>query len=48
MIFKKTLQFNIMKINKIAVYHYPCPDGELSATIFFERYDNVYLIPWTH
>ena len=36
-------------LNKIlAIYHYPCPDGELSASIFKYYHPNTIFIPWIH
>ena len=34
--------------NFIAIYHYPCPDGELSAAIFKSVHKNTIFIPWLH
>ena len=32
----------------IVIHHYPCPDGELSASIFKSKYKNSIFIPWMH
>ena len=38
---------NLSNIN-IVIHHYPCPDGELSASIFKSKYKNSIFIPWMH
>ena len=35
------------KVN-IVIYHKPCPDGEMSAAIFRNKYKKSKFIPWTH
>jgi len=32
----------------IVIHHYPCPDGELSASIFQSKYKDSIFIPWMH
>ena len=32
----------------IIIYHYTCPDGELSAAIFQSVHENTTFIPWLH
>ena len=34
--------------NKIVIHHYPCPDGELAASIFQSKFKNSIFIPWLH
>jgi hypothetical protein len=38
----------ILSNTNIVIYHYPCPDGELSASIFKTKYKNSIFIPWMH
>jgi len=37
-----------LNIKNIVIHHYPCPDGELSAAIFQQRFNNCIFIPWMH
>ena len=34
--------------NNIVIHHYPCPDGELAASIFQSKFKNSIFIPWLH
>ena len=38
-------------IHNIVIYHYPCPDGEMSAAIFKDHLvtdNNTHFVPWMH
>ena len=38
-------------IHNIVIYHYPCPDGELSAAVFKDHLvtdNNTHFVPWMH
>lgn len=37
-----------IKDKVVVIHHYPCPDGELAAVIFKQKYPNSIFIPWLH
>ena len=37
-----------LNIVNIVIYHKPCPDGEMSAAIFRDKYKRSRFIPWIH
>lgn len=39
---------NKIKETVVVIHHYPCPDGELAAAIFKQKYPNSIFIPWLH